>query len=1003
MIDPRRTRLLRTSDVRGFRQALVALATEGAPLDARDRLLIVPTRAAGLLLTRGIEAAAVGAAGTSAAAVILPDVATSATLVSCLAERLPMARPALDAAAREVLLGVACRRVQAAGVQPPFRMRPGILAEILRFHEALHRHQGSVDIFERRVLEMLEPGAIDDRGAERLVRQTRFLVAAFREYDACCAAAGDDERGVRRRLLDEPAPRPYRHVVVAVGDRTFDPHGLYPADWDLLARLPGLQRLDVVTTDGRLAGAPHERIHHMLPGIDEVRWESASAAADPVLVAPPPPPAGEVTDAVTAYASRDREEEVADIGRRVKDAVRRALVPSLDRVAVVVNQPLPYVYLARDVLRAGGIPCQMFDALPLAAEPWSAALDLVFSATSAGFARGPAIALLRSPHFDFLGTPIAPGQDEAGDRGRAIPAERYTMADVAALDRVLAESGYGGEVSALDALVSRWRDEATPGGRLVRARRAAAVLLAVARALDPLRVEAPVADHLARLLGLLRAWARPAAGERSTHERQMRAQAAILGTISRLQQAYARFDPAPAAIDDVAALVRRWIGEQTFAPRSGSGGLHLLDAASAPFGDFDDIHLAGLVDGEWPTRPSRSIFYSSAVLHGLGWPAEAGVMDGARASFRDLLRLPARRLALSRFVLESDAVVAASPLLDDVDETLPVIHAPVPTRRVFVDEHLAASAVDPRWLAPGVAAWVAYRDELARTAGDRSSGMTAPPDPMPWSLTAIERYQDCPFRFFAGEILRLEEAPEDESALSPRARGRFVHEVFQHFFAAWDARGSRDIRPETMGEARRVFLDVATPLIEALPAADAAIERTRLFGSAIAAGVVDVVLGLEASRPPGVEDRWLEHRFEGPLVLRGGDGVALRGVADRVDLLHGRRLRVVDYKSGVAPHAKRALQAAVYALWAQQQLEARDGASWTIDEAGYVALGGSRHVVHVVKPGGSHETLDAVRSRVEALLDGIAAGAFPVRPHDPSLCGYCAYATVCRKDYVGDE
>ena len=65
--------------------------------------------------------------------------------------------------------------------------------------------------------------------------------------------------------------------------------------------------------------------------------------------------------------------------RRVRRAVREADAPALDRVALVVHRPLPYVYLAREILRSARIPCQMFEALPLAAEPYAAALDLVFS------------------------------------------------------------------------------------------------------------------------------------------------------------------------------------------------------------------------------------------------------------------------------------------------------------------------------------------------------------------------------------------------------------------------------------------------------------------------------------------------------------------------------------------------------------------------------------------------------------------------------------------------
>jgi len=37
---------------------------------------------------------------------------------------------------------------------------------------------------------------------------------------------------------------------------------------------------------------------------------------------------------------------------------------------------------------------------------------------------------------------------------------------------------------------------------------------------------------------------------------------------------------------------------------------------------------------------------------------------------------------------------------------------------------------------------------------------------------------------------------------------------------------------------------------------------------------------------------------------------------------------------------------------------------------------------------------------VFGLVDQINAGVFPPRPNDPIMCGYCAYSSVCRKDYV---
>ena len=953
MITPRTTRLVRVPDLRAFRDIIAALACDGTPFDARDRVVVVPTRAAAAHLTRAIE----NRLHHDTGATVLPTFVTPGELTLRFAERLPVTPARLTEAEREALLGVACRAARDEGHDPPFRLRPGLVAEILRFYDVLRRNQKDVVTFERLALGALEPGAAADRGAERLVRQTRFLAAAFRAFERLAEASGGaDEHALRQLLVTQAARRPWRHVVLTVGDRARDPHGLWTADWDLLARVPALERLDVVVTNAALAGAFHERIHQLLPGIEEVSGADVVGLSD--ASGTPCAPRLLVPEGGVAHVARDREEEVAGFARWVKRSVRGGKTRALDGVALVVRQPLPYVYVAREVLRSAGIPSQMFDALPLAGEPYAAALDLVFSCVSSNFARVPAMALLRSPHFAF---------DDA------------TLKDIAALDRALSEGGYLGDADALATILAS------------RALRAGPTLQAVAGELSPLREPAPVARHLDVLLAFLAAHERLPGPDDPLRVRQLRARSAIVTTLTELRAAYARFDAAPQEFDDVAAMVRRWIDAQTFAPRSGGDGVHVVDAESARYGDFENVQIAGLVDGEWPDAPRRNIFYSASVLRDLGWTPESERIDGARAAFADLLRLPGSRLRVSTFALEADAVVAPSSLVDEVGAAgLESLVEPADPTRIF--DHEALGYGPPREIT------------------ERFRGSTDGHAAGALSLSALERYQDCPFRFFAADVLRLEEAPEDEPALSPRARGRFIHEVFQRFFEAWDARGERAITPDRVDEARALFEDVAAPLLAQLPEADASLERARLFGSAIAVGMADVVLGLEAARPAPVIDRWLERRFEGEFALAGGgerDGarkVRLKGVADRIDLLDGHRLRVIDYKSGYAPEVKRALQVPIYALCAQETLN-RTGGAWEVDEAAYIAFSGKRSFVPVVRAGATDaaETLAAARERLHAALDGVAAGEFPPRPHEPRLCSYCAYPSVCRKDYVGDE
>jgi RecB family exonuclease len=859
-------------------------------------------------------------------------------------------------------------------------LRPGLVAEIVRFYDALQRNQKSIDAFERLALGALEPGALDDRGAERLVRQTRFLVSAFRHFEQLVDATGRmDEHRLRRQLLATPASDPWQHIVLAVGDVASDRHGLCAADWDLLSRLPGLERLDIVATDAAVAGAFHERIHQLLPGIEEVRLSIDDRGTPPALVAGP-------GDGMI-WRARDREEEVAGFARWVRREMRSngaGGVSSLDRIALVVYRPLPYVYLARQVLRSARIPCQMFDALPLASEPYAAALDLVIACVTGDFGRVQLVALLRSPHFRF-GSEHAP----------------LSPREVSAFDRDLSEAGYLGDLATLNRLIEGWRESP----RLPKGLRAAEVIAEVVTELQPLRSAAPCGAHLGRLLAFLGRYEHIPHADDPLRPRHMRGRGAIVDTLTNLRDAHTQFDAVPVDFEVVAAVIRRWIEGHTFAPRTGEGGVHLVDAESARFGDFDAVQLAGLVDGEWPDTPRRNIFYPPALLRELGWPAESERLDGIRAAFGDLLRLPAARVVVSTFTLEDDAIVTASALVDAVPAAgLSILGDEVPSApvRIFDDEALGLEPVELGTLDPAARA---AADRRIGAVHDRRPGMTAGHDTPAYSLSALERYQDCPFKFFAADVMKLEEPPEDQPTLSPRARGRFVHEVFQRFFDAWDARGHGTIDVDRIDEARALFEEVASPALARFSEAEALLERARLFGSAISIGVVDVVLGLEASRPTPVRERWLEYRLEGAFSLGTSDGprVSLKGVADRIDLMDGDRLRVIDYKSGYPPNPKRALQAPIYALCAQERLEQRDGRPWRIDEAAYVAFAGKRSLVPVVKPGGDPDVLASARSRLIALVDGIQRGEFPARPYELRICSYCAYPSVCRKDYVGDE
>jgi RecB family exonuclease/inactivated superfamily I helicase len=947
VITPRRTRLLRVPDIHAFRSTIAAHPAR------INGLIVVPTRSAALQLD---DAPAV----------------TRDELYDRLHGRLSNPPRRLSSIEREVIAQAAARAA-ASDRTLAFRLRPGLVAELLRFYDLLRRQSQQVQRFEELISDALGPSDID-RGAQRMREQTHFLADAFREYERRVRESGAvDEHLLRERLITEAALEPLTAVLITVADWIADADGLFVADFELLSRIPGLTSLDIVATQRVLGSGLHQRLHNWLPGIQEskvesrtLKVESRASQVESRLVVPDGAPPDEPW-----WVHRDREEELIAVVQQIEDNRRTGDAVALERVAVVFKQPLPYLYVAREVFGAAAVPYRTFDALPLAGEPTAAAMDLLLEAVDANFTRDSLISLLRSPHFAFQVD------------GAALSREA-----ISALDRALSIARYLGDVPKLEAAVA---------GIAGVAVRAATAVLQLARELAPLRELAPASVHLQRLLSLWHKYLAPLVDEGSIESREQSARAAITGTIQSLAAVHAAYDDPEWTIEDLSLAIRRAIEDQTFHIPTGERGVRLLDDKAARYGEFDDVTVVGLVDSEWPERSRRNIFYPPALLKALGWPSEKDRRGAADAYLLDLLGSAMRRTTLSLFTLEDDALVARSLQLDDV------MHSR--QSQVAIRKSTAASQPSA-FVTRDSGTWAALRAERTSAIENRFHGVAGAAPPRVWSVSALETYLGCPFRFFAQHVLKLEEEPEDEEVMDPRRQGQFVHEVFEQFFAAWQAAGHRAIALNNLGAARELFAEVVERALAKLPDAEAGLERTRLLGSPAAAGLGEAVFRMEAERTTPVSERLLEHRLEGEFSFATPAGprtATVRGKADRLDLLADGTFRLIDYKLGWPPDRRKALQLPIYSVCAEQTLRTYRGRSWTLGEATYLAFKGPRRVVPLfTSPADREKVLADAQDRLVSTIDAINAGQFPPTPDDVFRCETCSYAAVCRKDYVGD-
>ena len=174
----------------------------------------------------------------------------------------------------------------------------------------------------------------------------------------------------------------FTHVVVTVGDRTADPSGgLFAADFDLLMRLPGVEAIDIVATREQLASGLHERLDGLIPGLEEI-----DADGDRESRVPGGAGGGVARPSTSPAATARRNCARSPVGSRSGPPRRTGprARPCGGRLQAARCRTSTW---PATVFEAAGIEYQAADALPLAAEPMAAVLDLVFAAVESRFSR----------------------------------------------------------------------------------------------------------------------------------------------------------------------------------------------------------------------------------------------------------------------------------------------------------------------------------------------------------------------------------------------------------------------------------------------------------------------------------------------------------------------------------------------------------------------------------------------------------------------------------------
>jgi len=307
----------------------------------------------------------------------------------------------------------------------------------------------------------------------------------------------------------------------------------------------------------------------------------------------------------------------------------------------------------------------------------------------------------------------------------------------------------------------------------------------------------------------------------------------------------------------------------------GDTRVQILGPMEARLQTFDFMILGGLNEGVWPQRTRNDPWLNRPMKRDMGLEPPERRLGAAAHDFAQ--GLGAKRVLLSRAARSDGAPTVASRWL----QRLTTLAGPDLTGKL---EQRGA----------------VYSGLAARL--DRSDGPVRParrPDPKPplaarpqtLSITEIERLIRDPYAIYARHVLELQ--PVDPIGGEPGAadKGNLIHDALAEFLMTWTGPFDDSAVQALIGIGEKLFRPLdAFPAIRAL--------WWPRFQK-VAAGFV----AYEARRSKSVAERFLEIGGGVALALPGFD-FRLRGRADRIDLLEGGGLSVIDYKTGQVPSQK---------------------------------------------------------------------------------------------------
>jgi len=297
-----------------------------------------------------------------------------------------------------------------------------------------------------------------------------------------------------------------------------------------------------------------------------------------------------------------------------------------------------------------------------------------------------------------------------------------------------------------------------------------------------------------------------------------------------------------------------------------------------------------------------------------------------------------------------------------------------------------------------------------------------------FSISQIETYSKCPYRYFVERVLSLRGIEEIEELLTPIERGILYHEVLYEFYTKWKETG-KSISDDVEG-AKNLIVEIALRKAEEFEInhplwkveVDELIDNVKKFIDAEKENRLSFKPAyFEVGFGPKIGSRVNVDRELSTIEPVKIGRVKIQGKIDRIDIA-GNGFVIYDYKTGSSVPSKQEvekgihLQIPLYIKIAEEIFKMRGKEMEGLGGYNYTVRGKVKRNAVIVEKSIDAKVvekafekdefkrrLDDIVDKVGGFVDGILEGKFNLTEHDEFLqkiCGSCPYIEICRINEV---